>query len=173
MPLLLRAGFCLGLMCVLEAQVWGDDPEIPSPQAPAAAPRRAVQGAQYPSPAPMAPISPRGPYWAPGGDMYSGTRIGSPYYWSAPGAYGYSAPYGGGYGAGWPAPAGYGVGFGYGLGYGGAYSGAGVDPYTYHFGPGFHRSADQAHYRFPYYSYRQPWYTPGPPSYNRDTNFPW
>src|SRR5262245_48934530 len=27
-----------------------------------------------------------GPYWAPGGDLYRGMRVGSPYYWSAQGA---------------------------------------------------------------------------------------
>lgn len=47
------------------------------------------------------------------------------------------------------------------------------DPYAYHFGPGFHRHSDHAHYRFPYYTYRSPWYHPGHASYNRDTNFPW
>ncbi len=38
---------------------------------------------------------------------------------------------------------------------------------------GFHRHSDHAHYRFPYYSYRRPWYHPGHASYNRDTNYPW
>jgi hypothetical protein len=47
------------------------------------------------------------------------------------------------------------------------------DPYEYHYGPGFHRHSDHAHYRFPYDSYRRPWYYPGHPSYTRDTNFPW
>ncbi|MBW3542136.1 MAG: hypothetical protein KY476_17840, partial [Planctomycetes bacterium] len=28
----------------------------------------------------------------------------------------------------------------------------GLDPYTYHFGPGFYRHATTGHYRFPYYS---------------------
>lgn len=49
----------------------------------------------------------------------------------------------------------------------------GGDPYTYHFGPGYYRRAEAGHYRFPYYSYRRPWYYVGPPSYNRDTNLPW
>lgn len=53
------------------------------------------------------------------------------------------------------------------------YSAPGADPYTYHFGPGFYRSGEYGHYRFPYYSYRRPWYYPGQPVYNRDTNLPW
>ena len=48
-----------------------------------------------------------------------------------------------------------------------------VDPYTYHFGPGYYRAAEHGHFRFPYYSYRRPWYHPGPPVFNRDTNFAW
>lgn len=47
------------------------------------------------------------------------------------------------------------------------------NPYDYHFGPGFYRFQEAGHYRFPYYSYRRPWYFPGHPSYNRDTNIPW
>jgi len=57
-------------------------------------------------------------------------------------------------------------------GYGG-WGGWGGNPYVYHFGAGFHRHSSQGHYRFPYYNYRSPWYSPGPPSFNRDTNFPW
>jgi len=53
------------------------------------------------------------------------------------------------------------------------YSAPAGDPYTYHFGPGFYRSGEYGHYRFPYYSYRRPWYYPGQPVYNRDTNLPW
>jgi len=53
------------------------------------------------------------------------------------------------------------------------YSAPGTDPYTYHYGPGFYRSGEHGHYRFPYYSYRRPWYYPGQPVYNRDTNLPW
>lgn len=49
----------------------------------------------------------------------------------------------------------------------------GGDPYTLHFGPGYYRSAEYGHHRFPYYSYRRPWYFPGHTSYNRDTNYPW
>lgn len=53
------------------------------------------------------------------------------------------------------------------------YSAPAGDPYTVHFGPGFYRSGEYGHYRFPYYSYRRPWYYPGQPVYNRDTNLPW
>ncbi|WP_166830096.1 hypothetical protein [Thalassoroseus pseudoceratinae] len=45
--------------------------------------------------------------------------------------------------------------------------------YEYHFGPGHYRNAEGGHYRFPYYTYRAPWYFPGHPIYNRDTNLPW
>lgn len=49
-----------------------------------------------------------------------------------------------------------------------------VDPHTLHFGPGYHRYQNMiGHVRFPYYSYRAPWYHPGPPSFNLDTNLPW
>ncbi len=51
--------------------------------------------------------------------------------------------------------------------------GAGGDPYQYHFGPGFYRSGEHGHFRFPFYSYRRPWYHPGFAGYNRDTNLPW
>jgi len=53
------------------------------------------------------------------------------------------------------------------------YSAPRTDPYNYHYGPGFYRSGEYGHYRFPYYSYRRPWYYPGQPVYNRDTNLPW
>jgi hypothetical protein len=45
--------------------------------------------------------------------------------------------------------------------------------YQYHFGPGYYRHAEGGDYRFPYYTYRAPWYFPGHPIYNRDTNRPW
>ena len=104
--------------------------------------------------------------WQPGG--YQG-RVGSPYYYSASG-YGGSGYGGSGY-------AGYG-------GYGGQggyaapimaspYAAYGGGLYDDHFGPGFYRNSEYGHYRFPYYSYRRPWYFPGPASYNRDTNLPW
>lgn len=47
------------------------------------------------------------------------------------------------------------------------------NPYYYHFGPGYYRNQEAGHYRFPWFSYRRPWYFPGHPSYNRDTNAPW
>jgi len=47
------------------------------------------------------------------------------------------------------------------------------DPYSDHFGPGFHRNSIHGHYRFPYYNYRAPWYFPGRAVYNRNTNFAW
>ena len=48
------------------------------------------------------------------------------------------------------------------------------DPiYATHFGPGFYRGNEGGHYRFPYYSYRRPWYYPGPPVYNRNTDLVW
>ena len=47
------------------------------------------------------------------------------------------------------------------------------DPYYDHWGPGFQRQDLHGHYRFPYYTYRAPWYYPGRAVYNRDTNFPW
>jgi hypothetical protein len=49
----------------------------------------------------------------------------------------------------------------------------GGDPYTLHFGQGYYRANEYGHHRFPYYSYRRPWYFPGHTSYNRDTNYPW
>jgi hypothetical protein len=109
-------------------------------------------------------------YWQPGG--YEG-RIGSPYFYSVPVA-GYGSPGQGQFGR-------CGVDgrniVGYGYGYQSAYYGGsgwmGYDPYTYHFGPGYYRYAEHGHFRFPYYSYRRPWYHPGPAVFNRDTNFAW
>ncbi len=100
---------------------------------------------------------------------------------------GYGPGYAGGYGGGF----GGGVGPAYGAGFGGPGIGGGYgpmppgpmmaavpgqlpgNPYLYHFGPGFYRFQEAGHYSFPYYSYRRPWYFPGHPSYNRDTNIPW
>lgn len=171
-----RAAFAVGLFFALSSVVQANDTDIPDP-IPGLAPVAPYAG---PAPVMAAPVPQNGPYWAPGGNAYTGMRPGSPYYWSAPG---YNAGY---YGAGgWGMPYGYGQGYGYpgagyGYGYPGAYYGGGygygggMDAYTYHFGPGFYRNgAEQGSYRFPYYSYRRPWYTPGPPSYNRDTNLPW
>lgn len=107
------------------------------------------------------------------GGQAGGVGYGGPIGYSVPG-YG-GAAYGG--------PVGYGVngygqtGFaGYGPGSGAAAVGQGGsagDPYTYHFGPGFYRSNEFGHDRFPYYSYRRPWYDVGHPVRVRDTNLPW
>ena len=93
--------------------------------------------------------------WAPGG--YEG-RVGSPYHYSATDPHGQGGTWGapGAASMGAPNP-------GYLPG----------DPYSYHFGPGYYRHSEMGNYRFPYYSYRRPWYHPGPPSYTRDTNYPW
>jgi len=48
-----------------------------------------------------------------------------------------------------------------------------LDAYNYHFGPGYVSPYGAGHYRFPYYSYRRPWYTPGPPVFNRNTGVVW
>ena len=48
-----------------------------------------------------------------------------------------------------------------------------ADTYTYHFGPGIGRHVGIGHYRFPYYSYRRPWYYPGPAFYNRNSDLVW
>lgn len=126
-------------------------------------------------------------YWQPGG--YEG-RVGSPYYYSVPGAqYGYSAYGAGSHGYGHHQPVDSGCecgrrghhrshhahgGYGAGRGSHGHWRGSRrYDPYTYHFGPGYYRHAEHGHYRFPYYSYRRPWYYPGQPVFNRDTNFAW
>ncbi len=50
---------------------------------------------------------------------------------------------------------------------------ANSDPVNFHYGPGLHRSGVSGHYRFPYYSYRRPWYHPGDASFQRNTQFPW
>lgn len=97
-----------------------------------------------------------GPYGAPGGNM----AVGNPYYWSNAGynAGSYPLYYAGSVNPYTPlnsAPQAMG------------------DPYTFHYGPGFYRSNESGNLRFPYYSYRRPWYYYGQPSYNRDTNLPW
>ncbi len=134
--------------------------------------------------------------WTPGGFE---NRVGRPYYYSAYGmdasTMGSSAYMGQGMTGGYPA---FGAGncgcagaMGFGrMGFAGPpmgemmpqpAMGAGIaggnfggdDLYTTHFGAGYHRNTVQGHYRFPYYSYRRPWYFQGPPSYNRDTNLAW
>ena len=110
-------------------------------------------------------------YWLPNNQV---PQVGSPYYYSATqgagGTYGMTSPQVGiRAGQTW---------------YGGhgevntgqqnqALMGSGGDPYTRHFGPGFYRSNEYGHYYFPSYSYRRPWYNPGAPTYNRDTNYRW
>lgn len=84
----------------------------------------------------------------------------------------------GGYAAGamYGTPGGYEARIGSPYHYTDAYGGQFVvtgDPYYDHFGPGFHRHSLHGHYRFPYYTYRAPWYYPGRAVYNRDTNFAW
>lgn len=109
-------------------------------------------------------------YWLPNNTV---PQVGSPYYYSATqgagGVYGMTSPK---------------VGIRAGQTWFGGYDeantgmqtqslmGAG-DPYTRHFGPGFYRSNEYGHYYFPSYSYRRPWYNPGAPTYNRDTNYRW
>lgn len=181
----IRIASCLAFLFAVQTKAFGNDSDIPDVQ------QGVTRNAQFAGPVPAAPMN--GPYWAPGGDIYSGMRTGSPYYWSnswyAPMNYGYgNAGYSAGYGGSGVAPGGwntFGSGYGYGSTYGGGggygrgypYGGtgyAGMDPYTYHYGPGFYRNGfDQGSYRFPYYNYRAPWYAPGPASYNRDTNMPW
>lgn len=85
------------------------------------------------------------------------------------GNYGYEAYGNNGYGA--YDAYGYQNGGGYANGAGGG--GAGGDPYNYHFGPGYYRSSEYGHFRFPYYSYRRPWFHPGFAGFNRDVNLPW
>ncbi|MDF1744808.1 MAG: hypothetical protein P1V19_14020, partial [Gimesia sp.] len=107
-------------------------------------------------------------YWLPNNVV---PQVGSPYYYSATqgpgGTYGMTAPS---------------VGMKAGQSWCGGNHQANVgmqnralssDPYTKHFGPGFYRSNEYGHYRFPSYSYRRPWYNPGAPTYNRDTNYRW
>lgn len=91
-------------------------------------------------------------YWQPGGDE---ARVGSPYFYS-----GVHAPFAGRrpHARMQLPPMDWAVS---------------TDPYTHHFGPGFYRHFEYGHHRFPYYSYRRPWYFPGPAVYNRDTNLAW
>jgi hypothetical protein len=118
-------------------------------------------------------------YGAPAGGSGCGCNRGR-HAGAVSGPVGYGAA---GYGPVAYGPAGYGAaGYGAGVGdpgasvnaaFGGGAGAFSSNPHEYHFGPGFHRHSDHAHYRFPYYSYRAPWYHPGPASYNRDTNYPW
>jgi len=137
-----------------------------------------------PNAPPRGPLAGNGPRGM-GGNMGGayGYAGGNNSGYAGPGAYagdygyagGYDAAYGDAYAGGY----GYNYNSGYGY-YGGNYGGgaggagaAGGDPYQYHFGPGYYRNSDYGHFRFPYYSYRRPWYHPGFAGYNRDTNIPW
>lgn len=107
-------------------------------------------------------------YWLPNNVV---PQVGSPYYYSATqgpgGTYGMTAPrVGMKAGQSWCAGNNQ-------ANVGRQNQALSVDPYTKHFGPGFYRSNEYGHYRFPSYSYRRPWYNPGAPTYNRDTNFRW
>lgn len=113
-----------------------------------------------PVPAPPAYGYSHGYTGQPGG--YEG-RVGSPYFYRPQ----HSAAYGG-----WPVYGHQATGYGYGNAYGYGASAYG-DPYSYHFGPGVYRNDEVGTYRFPYYSYRRPWYYPGSPVFARDTNLPW
>ncbi len=124
-------------------------------------------------------------YWQP--DGYE-NRIGSPYFYSVPSYGRFSVaqpPMNSHHAVQQPCACGPGVSgyhhrpsvvttqMNYGT-YGHAgYGYAVTDPYTYHFGPGYYRHAEHGHYRFPYYNYRRPWYHPGQPVFNRDTNYAW
>lgn len=127
-------------------------------------------------------------YWQPGG--YEG-RIGSPYYYSLPAERAGRLAVPAGHPTAFSAPSSHhgcacSAWGRYAHGWGhqnashfifGSYSynlwATGGDPYSWHFGPGFYRHAEHGHFRFPYYSYRRPWYYPGQPIFNRDTNFAW
>jgi hypothetical protein len=129
-------------------------------------------------------------YWSVPGGTVPLSSYGSASYGSAgagDGAYGAPGRSGCGCNGGQAGATGYGGPVGYGApgygstgfaGYGGGaaavpQAGPAGDPYTYHFGPGFYRSNEFGHYRFPYYSYRRPWYDVGHPVRVRDTNLPW
>jgi hypothetical protein len=123
-----------------------DDEELP----PIVRPRYGsvlTNGAYMPVPVPALPAGTM--HWQPGGRE---GRVGSPNYYTAPGQNG-------------PLYAVHqqrGVPWGY-----------NHSVFEYHFGPGYYRHSEAGHYRFPYYTYRAPWYSPGPPIYNRFTNLPW
>lgn len=159
---------------------------VPEPDPVTKAPRQFQQQPQYqPQPVPATqnpdaltrpvPGYQGGPY-VKGGSQYwmpnnVVPQVGSPYYYSAT-----QGP-GGTYGMTGPS-----VGMKAGQTWYGGQNEANIgmqnqalssDPYTKHFGPGFYRSNEYGHYRFPSYSYRRPWYNPGAPTYNRDTNYRW
>lgn len=104
-------------------------------------------GAYHPQMIPAAQGTSNG--YQPGG---APGRVGSPYYYSTPGQNGPLYQVHQMSGTPW---------------------GTDHSVYQYHFGPGHYRTQESGHYRFPYYSYRAPWYFPGHPIYNRFTNQPW
>ena len=148
--------------------------------------------AEYPPPAPLAPLpqggslsgAPTTIYSQPGYSQpgYTVPPAPAPYasYSSTGSSYGpptsYYTAQGSGAAAIYGTPGGYEARIGSPYHYfdpsGGQYVTTG-NPYTDHFGPGYHRHSLHGHYRFPYYNYRAPWYYPGRAVYNRDTNFAW
>ncbi len=144
------------------APVFDNSPVLPAQATYAAAPQ--ISQPIYAQPSGTFVTGPAGDY---PGTIHQGYSLpgyyapvaGSPYFYSAPGHVGRgplphgdpALAMGGGAGAGSPAG----------------------DPYQYHFGPGYYRSGEYGHIRFPYYSYRRPWFYPGFDGYNRDTNLPW
>ncbi|MDZ4684779.1 MAG: hypothetical protein SH850_06775 [Planctomycetaceae bacterium] len=167
------AGAMLSTAVTLPA--WGDAPSAailppaPMPDGPAA-----------PTLTPIPSHAPVTPYYAPSTTLAPATQAWADQaYPASPGGYpAYSTP-GAGPGAGvgpfW-APGGYEPRIGSPYYYhdpnGGQFANTG-NPYDDHYGPGFHRHSLHGHYRFPYYTYRAPWYYPGRAVYNRDTNQPW
>jgi len=183
----------IGILLIGSVVLYADDPVIPGanlgksstlpPPPPSSARKAKPQVQPQPDPATQnrdaltRPVPGyRGGGYVKGGNQYwlpnnVVPQVGSPYYYSATqgpgGTYGMTAPsvgvrpgqtwYGGNNEAN----------------VGQQTRALSIDPYTKHFGPGFYRSNEYGHYRFPSYSYRRPWYNPGAPTYNRDTNFRW
>ncbi|HID24026.1 MAG TPA: hypothetical protein EYP14_16715 [Planctomycetaceae bacterium] len=48
-----------------------------------------------------------------------------------------------------------------------------IDATSFHFGLAGYWAYGPGHFRFPYYSYRRPWYFPGLPVFNRNTGLVW
>lgn len=144
------------VVCWMMGPVWADGPQSPPGPAPpnsrSIVPGTPFQGSAIPPvPSQYSPTPMTGGYWTTG----AGPGAGAGGFW-APGGYEprygspnlYHDPQGGHF----------------------VVTG---DPYYDHWGPGYHRHDLYGHFRFPYYSYRAPWYYPGRAVYNRDTNFPW
>jgi hypothetical protein len=159
-----------GLMFIPTA--WGQLPAAPEPTIePIPEPTAATPAATYqpadPALLPQRTLAPATQQWA--NQAHPAVTGAYPAY-STPGA----GP-GAGQGPFW-APGGYEARIGSPYYYhdpqGGQFSLTG-NPYYDHWGPGFHRHSLHGHYRFPYDTYRAPWYYPGRAVYNRDTNRPW